>query len=172
MWLLAAATPYAPATSGEEFSASSVAKGPLFRNHPAVFASAVPSTPACPESAPAPVSPHTPAFPLPDPVWLVVNDTPTTPELGLCPATPKAPALLVTPTTPLPVDVAVTVPLTFWFPVNELAVASCGILVISRLSVTLPLAPPPVRSVPAVTPVMVPVPALAQAHAPPMNSKT
>src|SRR5277367_3272727 len=49
------------------------------------------------------------------------------------------------------------------------AAASCGTLVVSRLSVTLPLVPPPVRSVPAVTPVIVPVPAFEHAHALPFH---
>jgi hypothetical protein len=40
-----------------------------------------------------------------------------------------------------------------------------------RLNVTLPLVPPPVRSVPAVTPVIVPVPGDAQAHALPLHCR-
>ena len=42
----------------------------------------------------------------------------------------------------------------------------------SRLSVTLPPVPPPVRSVPAVTPVIVPVPAAEQAHVEPFHCRT
>ena len=41
---------------------------------------------------------------------------------------------------------------------NVLAVDSNGTLVVSRLSVTSPATPPPVRAVPAVTPVIVPAP--------------
>src|SRR5208282_5602192 len=49
---------------------------------------------------------------------------------------------------------------------------SCGTLVVSRFRVTLPLVPPPVRSVPAVTPVIVPLPAEKQAHALPFHCST
>src|SRR5215470_2749992 len=44
-----------------------------------------------------------------------------------------------------------------------LAAVRSGALVVSRFSVTVPLVPPPVRAVPAVTPVIVPVP-LTVAH--------
>ena len=43
-------------------------------------------------------------------------------------------------------------------PVNVLLLANCGTLVVSRFKVTLPEEPPPLRSVPAVTPVIVPLP--------------
>src|SRR5216684_3478682 len=42
-------------------------------------------------------------------------------------------------------------------PVNTLLAARVGTSVVSRFSVTLPVLPPPVRSVPAVTPVIVPL---------------
>src|ERR1700733_1705475 len=58
-------------------------------------------------------------------------------------------------------------------PVNVLLAANCAyralVAAVFRLSVTLPLVPPPVRSVPAVTPVIVPVPAEAQVHALPVH---
>src|SRR5580693_6709111 len=61
-------------------------------------------------------------------------------------------------------------------PVNVLLAANCAysalVAEVFRLSVTLPLVPPPVRSVPAVTPVIVPVPADAQAHALPVHWRT
>src|SRR5580704_17206639 len=50
---------------------------------------------------------------------------------------------------------------------------NCGILAVFRFRVTLPLVPPPVRSVPAVTPVMVPEPAMvAHAQADPFHCST
>jgi len=58
----------------------------------------------------------------------------------------------------VPVAPIRTPPATLSFPLKLLFPASCGILVVSRLRVTLPLVPPPVRSVPAVTLVMVPFP--------------
>src|ERR1700677_331554 len=70
---------------------------------------------------------------------------------------PSSAALTLVRLEPLPEnDVAVTLPLTVWLPVKVLAVANCGTLVVSTFSVTLPLVPPPVRSVPAVTPAIVP----------------
>lgn len=54
--------------------------------------------------------------------------------------------------------VALICPVTLWLPTKLLVEFSCGILVVSRLRVTLPLTPPPVRSVPALTAVIVPVP--------------
>ena len=66
-----------------------------------------------------------------------------------------------------------TLPLNLSVPVKVLATANCGTFVVSRFSVTVPLTPPPVRSVPAVTPVMVPVPPrVAQTHAVPLNCRT
>src|ERR1022692_4743735 len=59
-----------------------------------------------------------------------------------------------------------------WFPLKTLFDVSCGTLVVSRFSVTFPLVPPPVRSVPAVTPVIVPVPAAEQAHVEPFHCRT
>src|ERR1022692_4430350 len=60
-----------------------------------------------------------------------------------------------------------------WFPLKTLFDANCGTLVVSRLSVTLPLVPPPVRSVPAVTPVIVPVPfEVAHTHVLPFHCRT
>ena len=53
-----------------------------------------------------------------------------------------------------------------------MAAASSGTLVGSTLRVTLPLVPPPVRSAPAVTPVIVPVPADAHPHALPFHCRT
>jgi hypothetical protein len=49
--------------------------------------------------------------------------------------------------------VAVRFPVMLWFPVKLLLAESCGTLVVSRFKVRLPPVPPPVRSVPAVTPV-------------------
>ena len=67
------------------------------------------------------------------------------------------------------------VPINDWLPVNVLAAFSCAyrlfVAAVFRLSVTLPLVPPPVRSVPAVTPVIVPVPGDAQAHALPVHCR-
>src|ERR1051326_2777638 len=48
--------------------------------------------------------------------------------------------------------------------VKVFAAPSSGTLVVSRFKVTLPLMPPPVRSVPAVTPVIVPEPVLLHAQ--------
>jgi hypothetical protein len=59
-----------------------------------------------------------------------------------------------------------------WVPVKVLLVASCGTLVVSRFRVTVPLVPPPVKSVPAVTPVIVPVASVTQLHALPLYSST
>src|ERR1700690_2767658 len=57
-------------------------------------------------------------------------------------------------------------------PVKLLLAASCGTFVESRLSVTLPFVPPPVRSVPAVTPVIVPVPfEVAHTHVLPFHCR-
>ena len=47
------------------------------------------------------------------------------------------------------------------FPLKLLAAPSCGIVAALMFRVTLPLVPPPVRPVPAVTPVIVPPPAAA-----------
>jgi hypothetical protein len=58
------------------------------------------------------------------------------------------------------------------FPVNALFEANRGTLVVSMLSVTAPLFPPPVRYAPAVTPVIVPIPAEAHAHAVPVHCNT
>src|ERR1035438_2840507 len=59
-----------------------------------------------------------------------------------------------------------------WFPLKTLFDVSCGTLVVSRFSVTLPLVPPPVRSVPAVTPVIVPVPfEVAHTHVLPFHCR-
>src|SRR5208337_849184 len=67
----------------------------------------------------------------------------------------------------------VRVPATDWLPTKVLAVANCGTLVVSRFNVTLPLVPPPVRSVPEVTPVMVPLPLrFAHPHAVPFHCST
>src|SRR5262249_24741 len=60
--------------------------------------------------------------------------------------------------TPLPVPLKLRLPLMVCPVVKVLAKASCGTFVVSKLRVTLPLVPPPVRSLPAVTPVMVPAP--------------
>src|SRR5208283_1725278 len=53
-------------------------------------------------------------------------------------------------------------------PLNVLFAVSCAykalVAEVLRFSVTFPLVPPPVRSVPAVTPVTVPVPTAAQTH--------
>ena len=147
-----------------------VANGPLLMNYPAVLASAVPSTPACPELAPAPVSPQTPALPRPAPMLLKPEDAPTMPRFGLSPVTA---VLAVVVARMASVDETTEiVPSKFWSPVKVFDTPSCGTLVVSRFNVTLPLVPPPVRSVPAVTPVIVPVPALEQLHALPMNSNT
>ena len=54
--------------------------------------------------------------------------------------------------------VPVTVPFTVWLVVKTFAALSWGTLVVSRFSVTFPDVPPPARSAPAVTPVMVPAP--------------
>src|ERR1035438_7683980 len=60
-----------------------------------------------------------------------------------------------------------------WFPLKTLFDVSCGTLVVSRFNVTLPLVPPPVRSVPAVTPVIVPVPfEVAHTHVVPFHCIT
>src|SRR5271157_6166151 len=57
-----------------------------------------------------------------------------------------------------------------------LAAFSCAyralVAAVFRLSVTLPLVPPPVRSVPAVTPVIVPVPTAAHTHELPLYCNT
>src|ERR1022692_455667 len=55
--------------------------------------------------------------------------------------------------------------------VNVFAAANCGTLVVSRFTFTLPLLPPPVRSIPAVTPVIVPTGMATQDHAPLANSR-
>src|SRR5580704_936134 len=65
--------------------------------------------------------------------------------------------------------VAVRFPFTVWFPVKVLFTANSGTFAVFRFSVTLPLLPPPLRSVPAVTPVIVPVPALLHFQAPPLH---
>src|SRR5215470_5152817 len=53
-------------------------------------------------------------------------------------------------------------------PVKVLLVApSCGTLVVSTFRITTPLEPPPVRSVPAVTPRIGPPPPLTEAHVQP-----
>src|SRR5580698_11528006 len=65
--------------------------------------------------------------------------------------------------------VAVRLPVMAWLPTKVLATFRRGTLVVYRFSVRLPLLPPPVRSVPAVTPVIVPVPAEAQPHAVPVH---
>lgn len=58
-------------------------------------------------------------------------------------------------------------------PAYALGVTSCGTLVMSRFKVTLPLVPPPVRSVPALTPVMVPPPLIVlQTHPLPLQLST
>ena len=70
---------------------------------------------------------------------------------------------------PLPVPrkfpLSVRFPLMVWLAENVFETLSCGTLVVSRLTVTLPLEPPPVRSVPAVMPVIVPVAGLTQLQA-------
>ena len=79
--------------------------------------------------------------------------------------TPCDPPLLVAGSARFPVIVCVAV--------KVLAFANCGTLVVSRFRVTVPLVPPPVRSVPAVTPVIVPVPpSVAQAHDVPFHCNT
>ena len=62
--------------------------------------------------------------------------------------------------------------LKLWFVVNVLLPASCGTLVVSRFKVTFPVAPPPVRSTPAVTPLIVPVPTEAHSQELPFHCKT
>src|ERR1700676_1522674 len=65
--------------------------------------------------------------------------------------------LVEAPMTPPPtIPVALRFPVTLWFPLKLLATFSWGTLAVSRFRVTLPLVPPPVRSVPATTPVIVP----------------
>src|ERR1017187_3240317 len=59
-----------------------------------------------------------------------------------------------------------------WFPLKTLFDVSCGTLVVSRFNVIVPPVPPPIRSVPAVTPVIVPVPAAEQAHVDPFHCRT
>src|SRR5580704_8318244 len=55
------------------------------------------------------------------------------------------------------------------FPVKVLLAASNGTWVVFKFRVTFPLVPPPVRSAPAVTPVIEPVPAFEHAHALPFH---
>src|SRR5258708_19384446 len=55
---------------------------------------------------------------------------------------------------------------------NLWAAFNCGTWVVSGFSFRVPLEPPPVRSVPAVTLVMLPEPVPAQAHALPFHCKT
>src|SRR5271168_1508781 len=97
-------------------------------------------------------------------------------EAVLPPATPMPLAELVMPATEVPLELAVRVPFTVWFPVNVLAAPNCAykalVAVVFRLNVTLPLVPPPVRSVPAVTPVIVPVPTAAHTHELPLYCST
>src|SRR5580704_1869046 len=56
--------------------------------------------------------------------------------------------------------------------VKVLEAANSGTRVVSRFRVTFPLVPPPVRSVPAFTPVIVPVPAEEHTHALPFHCST
>ncbi len=49
-------------------------------------------------------------------------------------------------------------PVTIPFPVSRLVAFNCGTFVVSTFNVTFPLVPPPVKSVPAVSPVIVPAP--------------
>src|ERR1019366_101750 len=77
------------------------------------------------------------------------------------------------PAAPVIVAVLVRFPVTDWLPVKLLLAFSCGTLLVSRFSVTLPLVPPPVRSVPAVTAVIVPVPfEVAHTHVLPFHCRT
>jgi hypothetical protein len=61
-------------------------------------------------------------------------------------------------------------------PLNALAAANCAysalVAVVFKFNVTFPLVPPPVRSVPAVTPVIVPVAAEAHTHELPFHCNT
>src|SRR5579859_6301661 len=56
--------------------------------------------------------------------------------------------------------------------VKLLLAPSSGTLLVSRFKVTLPLVPPPVISVPAVTPVMVPEPVLLHPQLLPLHFNT
>src|ERR1700734_201932 len=58
------------------------------------------------------------------------------------------------------------------FPVKALLAARQGTWAVFRFRVTLPPVPPPVRAVPAVTPVIVPVPTAEHAHALPFHCST
>src|SRR5580658_8463598 len=67
--------------------------------------------------------------------------------------------------------VSVRLPVMAWLPTNVLAVLSSGTVLGFTLRVMPPLVPPPVNPVPAVTPVIVPVPfAVAQAQALPLHA--
>src|ERR1700733_3265142 len=72
--------------------------------------------------------------------------------LGLFVLTPMAPKALV--------------------PVKSLFEVSSGTWLVFKFRVTLPLVPPPVRLAPAVTPVIVPVPALLHFHSLPLHCRT
>src|SRR5437660_252952 len=85
------------------------------------------------------------------------SKNPPSPSVGPLQHGPPPPPRPATPLPPLPPnDVAVGVPFPFCLAVNVLATANCGTFVVSRLSVPAPPLPPPSRSVPAVTLVIVP----------------
>src|SRR5271156_301229 len=122
----------------------------------------MPSTPLPVPEVSAPTTPVPPGVPL---------SLPLTP-FGPVPDIPfPLVEVLVTTSGLVADDVMLTALLMVWAPVNVLATASCGTFVVSTFTVTVPLVPPPVRSVPAVTPVIVPVPGDAQAQALPLHCR-
>src|SRR5208282_2365814 len=100
---------------------------------------------------------------------------PNTPLLFPLPSTAEFAVPVLLPTMALPLELAVIVPSTVWLVVNVLTAPNCAykplVAAVFRLSVTLPLVPPPVKSVPAVTPVIVPVPGEAHPHALPLHCR-